>query len=261
MSKRSGLKEKLHISSIDENCAAAARAHGLGVEIAEFCWAYYIDNERDAHIENCRRMMAESGSSSFWFHAPFAELAACAIDPRARELAMTRYLQSAEIARELGIDRLVIHGGYIPYVYYPVTYVDQSIAFWNEFLEKTPEELVVALENVMEPSPEMLVQIADGVDSPRLGLCLDIGHANCIVSKTPPLDWVKPMAKRLFHVHIHDNIGENDLHLPLGEGSIPVESILDAVLELCPTASFTIENMYSAGSIEWLVKKGYIQKP
>lgn len=253
---REQLGGKLHISSIDENCAAIARSHGLGVEIAEFCWAYYIDNEREKHIENCRRMMA--GSDSFWFHAPFAELAPCAIDPRARELAMTRYLEAAQIAQELGINRLVIHGGYIPYVYYPETYVNQSVIFWKEFLEKAPKDTVIALENVMEPSPEMLVKIASGVASPRLGLCLDIGHANCIISKTPPQEWIEPMAKHLLHVHIHDNLGENDLHLPLGQGNIPVERILDKLLETCPQASFTIENMHSATSVEWLAEKGYI---
>lgn len=258
MASRLLLGEKLHISSIDERCALIAHEHGLGVEIAEFCWAYYIDNDRSEHIEKCRKMMA--GSSSFWFHAPFAELAACAIDPRARELAMTRYLQSAQIAAELGINRLVIHGGYIPYVYYPETYVNQSIAFWKEFLEKTPETLIIALENVMEPTPEMLVQIADGVNSPRLGLCLDIGHANCIVSKMPPEEWIAPMAKRLFHVHIHDNLGENDLHLPLGEGSIRIEHILDTLLEACPKASFTLENMNAVPSISFLTERGYIGK-
>ncbi|MBR5949707.1 MAG: sugar phosphate isomerase/epimerase [Clostridia bacterium] len=255
---RSRLVEKLHISSIDERCAILAREHGLGVEIAEFCWAYYIDNEREAHIENCRKMMA--GSNSFWFHAPFAELAPCAIDPRARELAFTRYMQAAQIAEQLNVNHLVIHGGYIPYVYYPETYVEQSVIFWKEFLEKAPSGLVIALENVMEPSPEMLVKIAEGVASPRLGLCLDIGHANCIVSKTPPEDWIAPMAEHLFHVHIHDNLGENDLHLPLGEGNIALEHILDTVLDTCPKASFTIENMHAEASIRFLVEKGYIER-
>ncbi len=258
MTDRRRLGEKLHISSIDERCGALAGEYSVGVEIAEFCWAYYIDNDRREHISLCREMMR--GKSSFWFHAPFAELAACAIDPRARELALTRYLESAEIANELGIDRLVIHGGYIPYVYYPETYVGQSILFWKEFLRKAPKNITVALENVMEPAPDMLVQIANGVDSPRLGLCLDIGHANCVISKTPPFEWITPMAPRLFHVHIHDNLGENDLHLPLGEGNMPLERIFDALLESCPNASYTIENMNAGASLEWLREKGYLAR-
>lgn len=256
MAERAMLGTKLHISSIDDDCASIAKMHGLGLEIAEFCWAYYIDNDRSAHMSKCREMMKYA--DSFWFHAPFAELAPCAIDPRARELAMSRYLQAASIAGELGISRLVIHGGYIPYVYYPETYIEQSSVFWREFLDKTPNGPVIALENVMEPSPEMLVKIAEAVASPRLGLCLDIGHANCIVSKTPPAEWVMPMAPHLFHVHIHDNLGENDLHLPLGEGSIELEKLLDGILEACPRASFTLENMHAQSSVNWLAEKGYL---
>jgi sugar phosphate isomerase/epimerase len=34
------------------------------------------------------------------------------------------------------------------------------------------------LENVLEDSPDELIGIVQGVNDPRLRLCLDIGHAN-----------------------------------------------------------------------------------
>ena len=255
--KRNALQNRLYISSIDENCRAHALGHGLGIEIAEFCWAYYIDCGREEHLAKCRSMM--EGLSRFVFHAPFAELAACAIDPRALELARLRYAQSAEIAGQLGISRLVIHGGFIPYVYYPETYVEGSVRFWKEFLNELPKGVEIMLENVMEPGPEMLADIARGVDDPRLGLCLDVGHANTEVSQNPPMEWIGPMAPFLRHVHIHNNPGGRDTHSALGEGSIPMEELLDTVLELCPKASFTIENMDSTASLEWLAERGYIE--
>ena len=254
--ERSALQGKLHISSIDANCRERALPYGLGVEIAEFCWAQYIDADRGAHIEKCRSMM--DGLDRFILHAPFAELAACAIDPRARELAKLRYSQSVEIAEELGINRLVIHGGFIPYVYYPETYVEWSAAFWKEFLRTLPEGFEILLENVMEPDPAMLVDIAREVSDPRLRLCLDIGHANTAVSQLPPIDWIAPMAPYLRHVHIHDNSGERDTHDCLGCGSIPMEELLDRVLDLVPDATFTIENMDCAGSLDWLAAHGYL---
>ena len=55
-----------------------------------------------------------------------------------------------------------------------------------------PADMTLALENVMEPSPETLVSIAAQIDDPRLGLCLDVGHANTCVSETPPMDWIVP---------------------------------------------------------------------
>ncbi len=255
--ERDALNGRLCISTIDEDCHELAKAYQTGIEIAEFCWAQYIDVGRDEHISKCRSVM--EGLSHFWFHAPFAELAACAIDPRARELARMRYRQSMEIALELGIRRLVIHGGYIPYVYYPETYVNESARFWKSFLEETPGDMTIALENVMEPGPDMLIEIAAKVGDDRLGLCLDIGHANTVVSETPPLEWIEPMAPCLKHVHLHNNFGERDTHNCLGEGSIPAETVLDKLLNTCSNATFTIENMHSAGSLEWLSAKGYLK--
>lgn len=252
-----GFSEKLHISSIDENCRELALKYGMGLEVASFCWAQMIDFELEKNVEAARRMT--EGIGSLWFHAPFAELAPCAIDPRARKLARTRYRQSAEIARRLGIKRLVIHGGFIPHVYYPEYYTEQSVLFWKEFLKEMPEDMTIALENVMEPSPDMLVDIADGVDDPRLGLCLDVGHANTEVSRTPPIEWIGPMAKRLFHVHLHNNIGGTDLHDHLGNGSIPVEKIIREIMKKCPRATFTIEDRFAEASLEWLKERGLLQ--
>jgi len=256
LKERAKITDRLHISTIDESCQAAAREANAGIEIAKFCWAQYIDVDRESHICHAKELM--QGFKSFWFHAPFAEIAPCAIDPKVLELTKLRYTQSVEIAFELGIRRLVIHGGYIPYVYYPQSYVERSVEFWKEFLLTAPQDITIALENVMEPAPDMLVEIAAGVDDKRLGLCLDVGHANCIISKTPPLDWIRPMSPYLKHVHIHNNLGDMDLHNALGEGSIPMEDVLDRVTELCPGATFTIENMNAMPSVKWLKDKGYI---
>lgn len=248
--------KKLHISTIDENAHALAVKYGLGIECAEFCWAYYIDAEREAHLKKARADTA--GIESLWFHAPFAEISPCAIDPKVKALTKERYSQSLEIARELGIKRLVIHGGYIPHVYYPEHYVEESISFWKEFLIDAPEDISIALENVMEPEPSTLVGIAAGVNDPRLGLCLDIGHANCDITSAKPLEWISPMAPYLKHVHIHDNNGGRDLHLPLGEGNVPFEEIIVKVAELASRATFTIENMNAEPSIRRLIEKGFL---
>ena len=168
-----------------------------------------------------------------------------------------RYRQAADLARELGVRRLVIHGGFVPQVYFPEWYVEQSVLFWRDFLRQLPQDMTVALENVMEPQPRLLADIARQVDDPRLGLCLDIGHANTFVSQVPPVEWVEPMAPWLRHVHLHDNVGREDLHDPLGRGSILMEQVLDAILELCPAATFTLENQDCGPSLDWLRQHGY----
>lgn len=251
--RRESLWDRLYLSGIDGQAAELARENGLGLEIAAFCYAPNLEDP--AVLSAVRRDM--TGVERFWFHAPFAELAPCAIDPLVRQVTEKRYRQAADLARELGVRRLVIHGGFVPQVYFPEWYVEQSVLFWQDFLRQLPQDMTVALENVMEPQPQLLADIARQVDDPRLGLCLDIGHANTFVSQTPPVEWVEPMAPWLRHVHLHDNVGREDLHDPLGRGSIPMEQVLDAILELCPAATFTLENQDCGPSLDWLRQHGY----
>ena len=132
--------------------------------------------------------------------------------------------------------------------------------FWKELLADVPPDMVLAVENVMEPGPDMLVQIAQAVADPRLGLCLDVGHANTSVSRTPPMEWIGPMAPWLKHVHLHNNRGDWDLHDPLGQGDIPMAQVLDTLLDVCPAATYTIENQDCAPSLTWLAEQGYLEE-
>ena len=254
--QRQALWNRLYLSGIDGRAADLARENGLGLEIAAFCYAPNLEDP--AVLSAVRADMA--GLHRFWLHAPFAELCPCAIDPLVRQVTARRYRQAIALARDLGVRQLVIHGGFVPQVYFPEWYVEQSVLFWRALLDKLPKGMTLALENVMESSPETLVQIAEGVDDPRLSLCLDVGHANTCVSTTPPLDWVAPMSPWLRHVHLHNNGGDTDLHQPLGEGSIPMEAVLDAVLREAPEATFTIENQDCLPSLVWLAEKGYIEE-
>lgn len=245
--------EKLYLSTIDASAAALARKYRLGLELADFCYAPCLEDAAALARANERRR----GIERLWLHAPFAELCPCAVDPLVREIAARRYRQTLELARSLGVNNIVIHGGFLPQVYFPQWYVEQSVQFWRDFLRSVPRNVTIALENVMEPSPELLVRIADGVDDPRLGLCLDVGHANTRVSKVPPLAWVEAMQPFLRHVHLHNNAADEDLHDPLGQGSIPMRRVLDAVLTRCPDATLTLENPNCAASLDWLRAQGY----
>lgn len=252
--ERSALRQRLHLSGIDPQAAALAKQRGLGFEITEFCWAPRLE-QPDA-MALVRQQM--QGARQLWLHAPFAELAPCAIDPLVRDAALRRFRQTVQTAQALGVTRIVVHGGFIPLVYFPEWFVAQSVVFWRELLADVPEGMVLAVENVMEPEPQLLVQIAEQVGDPRLGLCLDIGHANTSASKTPPMDWIAPMAPWLRHVHLHNNAGAWDLHDPLGQGSIPMEQVLDTLLETCPSATYTIENQDCGPSLAWLAQRGYL---
>lgn len=251
---RAELREKLHLSGIDGAAAALARRHGLGFEATAFCQATALEDA--AAIAAAQSDTA--GITALWLHAPFAELHPCAIDPLVRDIAARRYRQTIAMARQLGVRRIVIHDGYVPFVYFPEWFTAQSVDFWRGFLEDVPPDMTIALENVMDEGPTMLADILSAVDDPRLGVCLDVGHANTVVSKTAPMDWIAPLTPWLRHVHIHNNDGAWDLHSALGDGNIPMEQVLDTILERCPAATFTIENMNCTPSLHWLAERGYL---
>ena len=254
--QRQALWNRLYLSGIDGRAADLARENGLGLEIAAFCYAPNLEDP--AVLSAVRADMA--GLHRFWLHAPFAELHPCAIDPLVRDIAVKRYRQTIAMARRLGIRRIVIHDGYVPFVYFPEWFVEQSVNFWRDFLPEVPQDMTIALENVMDDGPDMLAAIMEGVNDPRLGVCLDVGHANTSVSRTPPMEWIGPMAPWLKHVHLHNNKGDWDLHDPLGQGDIPMAQVLDTLLDVCPAATYTIENQDCAPSLTWLAEQGYLEE-
>ena len=244
-------KDKIYLSTIDPRAQEIAKQYGLGLEIAEYCTAWNMDEkfpETDASVQ-----AKLAGISDCVFHAPFNELFPCAIDKKARELAAYRYRQAIALAKQYGATKVIIHGGYNPHIYYPVWYVEQSILFWQTFLQDDPGVQIV-LENVLETEPEMLLDIVTGVGDPRLGLCLDVGHVNAY-SKVPVLDWLKAWAPHLSHFHLHNNDSSWDTHSALDCGSIPMRELLDQAQALCPKPTFTLEVMDAAPSVRWLLEE------
>ena len=247
-------KKNVYISTTAPDASAIAKKYGLGIEIAEYCTAWNMDDEFETTDAAVREKL--EGVARRVLHAPFNELFPCAIDRKARALAVDRYRQAIELARNYGATKVVIHGGYNPWIYYPVWYVEQSVLFWKEFLQEDPGVQIV-LENVLEPDPQWLLDIVKGVDDSRLKLCLDIGHVNAY-SNIPLNDWLENWAPYLSHFHIHNNDTTWDTHSSLTEGTIPMQELLEEVYRLCPDATFTLELLEAEASVKWMAESGLI---
>ena len=90
-------KDKLYLSTIDSKAQEIAREHSLGLEIAEYCTAWNMD-EKFRETDTAVRQKL-TGIQNRILHAPFNELFPCAIDPKARALAADRYRQAIGLAR------------------------------------------------------------------------------------------------------------------------------------------------------------------
>jgi sugar phosphate isomerase/epimerase len=99
-------------------------------------------------------------------------------------------------------------------------------------LEAFSQELgvKVALENMprspfsMATTPEALLELMDGID---VGFCLDVGHAN---TNGNLKEFVK-LKGRIVNLHVHDNKGQTDEHLPIGGGTVDFPWLLRSLAD------------------------------
>jgi len=250
------LSDKIYISTIADDADSLAREYGFGLEIAEFCTALNMDEsfeKYDAQVRDRIRSVER-----LIFHAPFNELCPAAIDPLIVDVAKMRYAQAYDLMRGYGVNRMVVHSGFVPMIYFEEWFVEKSVSFWRDFLTDKPEGLRVYIENVLERSPEMLCDIVSAVNDERLGLCLDIGHASHVKSDITINEWAEHMLPFLGHVHLHNNYGERDTHNAPGDGIVDVAALIRLVAQAAPDVTFTVETIDGRSSVKWLESIGFL---
>ena len=249
-------RSSLYLSTVDPEADALARAWGLGLEIAEFCTAWNLDDSFPETDRKVRRKL--QGIPRATLHGPYNELYPCAIDRKARALAAERYLQAIQVARGYGISKLVIHAGFDPHLYFPEWFLPQSVLFFRDLVSRIPDGITLCLENVLEPSPDLIAGIVRQVDDPRIRMCLDVGHAQAY-SPVAPEDWVTDAQDVLDHFHVHNNNGSQDQHAPLFEGVIPMNQLLKKIQSLCPQATVTLELPSGESSLIWMQEQDLLE--
>ncbi len=175
-------------------------------------------------------------------HAPFCDLSPGAFDSLVQKASVTRLKQALEVACFFEPQVVVIHSGYHP------GYHRERQVKWLELVRSGLEEVVrlaeerglrLALENVFEPEPALLTAIVEYFASPALGYCFDAGHAYAF-ARSSWQPWLEAFRGRLFEIHVHDNDGRWDDHLPPGRGKIPFREIFAflAKEDLKPVVTF-----------------------
>lgn len=253
------IKDRLSITTVNDKWREIAKEYDLPIEFAHFCQAENMDGKKgEQTMEEARKILGEEGFRATVGHGPFNEIFPAAIDSMARAFAMKRLNMAAERLIELGIKKMVVHSGYIPFVYFKEWHRDRSVEFWQEFMADKPTDFKIAIENVLDDDPYTLRDIAAKADDKRIGLCLDVGHAN-IVSQLPIEEWIEEFGTHLSHWHLHNNDGKGDFHKDVFAGSLNMENIMElAASRKYSGASITIETIEGGESLKWLKERGYI---
>jgi len=102
--------------------------------------------------------------------------------------------------------------------------------------------VAINLENLSETA-EDFEPVIDQV--PDLGLTLDVGHANLGGSENKSIPIIEKFGKLIRHVHLHDNRGgqskDDDLHLPIGDGSVDFRAIIQSLMGMGYQGTMTLE--------------------
>jgi len=242
-------------------------AERLGVDFVElpiFAWTLIIDGKvLPARLE---RLVAATRARPFGYtvHGP---LAVNLMDHPSRLERHLAYLEAAiDVAGALGAVTLVAHSGCVR----EDGDIDAAYARQREALARAGDRasrhgLTLCLENIFrfEPMretalPSRLAAEIAAVDHPHVRATLDFSHAflRTTDAGVDYLDEIAALAPFARHLHVHDSfgrpasswaidegeragLGEGDLHLPLGWGSIDWAK----VAERCRFDAGTVVNL------------------
>ena len=125
---------------------------------------------------------------------------------------------------------------------------ETNYRLFSEYCEIAEKKnIFVAVENmpcVGVPycdAPKML-ELIEKVNSPRLCVCLDTGHAH--MSQEPGVtlaDMTRDLGKHLKVLHVHDNDKSYDRHLPPFFGTIEWDDFMQALKDIQYQGTFSLE--------------------
>lgn len=206
-----------------------------GVESIEFSVSENLDR-LDQTMLSYEKRLRFMGCEQLILHGPFLDLNPMSYDSQIRRVTMQRYQQCYLAAQKLGAQKIVYHSCFLPRIYLPIGWAERVSEFYQEFLADKDTSIQIVMENVLDPSPKLLTEVARSVCHPAFSLCLDLGHAHCY-SSVSLSEWISCLSPFIDHLHLHDNCGQSDFHLALGKGNIPFAQILPDLLLKNPTVS------------------------
>ncbi len=164
-----------------------------------------------------------------------------------RKASLQENVEALEAATELGIEKVVLHPGYITGMGKFV--IDKAKRYGLESIEAILKKanslgMTLCIEN-MFPQSLFLTQPHEFQEVfeifPEIRLALDIGHANLGGDRNRALEFIQRYGYRIGHIHANDNFGKEDNHLPIGAGIIDFERIIKALKETSYDETMTIE--------------------
>jgi len=164
-----------------------------------------------------------------------------------REASLREIFSAMEVGALIGMQKVALHPGYVSGLAVFVKervkqYALDAIAATCERAKKLG--ITVCLENLPPGTtfwndPDEFRELFDTF--PELQFTLDAGHANIGRTRKKGIQFIRKYAGRIKHVHVSDNFGARDEHLPIGDGTVPFLQTVRALLRMGYDDTITIE--------------------
>ncbi len=176
-----------------------------------------------------RAVREEAEGLTLSLHAPTGDVNLLSRNPGARTFAEGELSRTLALAARLGARYVTVHLGYRSTGAPGELPVEEAKEALRR-LRRRAEDLGIALCLENDPKEDFLYlwdlnEYLRWLAELDLRGTLDLGHA-WTAHGGETLDHIKKCAPRIAVVHVSDNRGEHDDHLPLGEGVIPVGEVL-----------------------------------
>jgi sugar phosphate isomerase/epimerase len=161
-------------------------------------------------------------------HAPFQDLLPGALDEMILSTSRRRLGQAFRLLPVFKPESIVCHLGYDAKLYQwsRQDWLQKSAATWQEFAAVAAlHGVTVMMENVYETDPVLFLELLTLVNAPNLQVCLDVGHLQAFGRGDYDL-WLNILWPHIGQLHLHDNRGDKDDHLALGQGNVPLKKVL-----------------------------------
>jgi sugar phosphate isomerase/epimerase len=230
--------------------------------LAEAPTAYIEIVDDGWHSLNKKRVfalnqIAKSYVLKYTLHSPFADINIASPSKSMLKSSIKRLKQSIAYANGLDAELWVVHPGMKTGIsmFYPEAEWNQSVSSIVELAETAEEYGVkVAVENLpakygfVMKSPEDFERFhtQTGLD---LGIVLDIGHANL---ETQTEAFFQKVPNKITHVHVSDNLGQDDNHLGIGYGQIDYANVAQRLKQIGYSKTIIVE---SYDHVEESIKK------
>jgi sugar phosphate isomerase/epimerase len=196
-------------------------------EIDLFALPGHFDWYDQGHVDEIHRGLRESGLRCGCIHAPWdpgLTIDIASLDDTQRSNSLAEVKACIDVLRRFGGDVLVAHPG--SDVTSRARY-EERVARARDSLSEIAaytrgKRIKLAIENpppgeLCHEQDEILALLGSFQETPNVGFCFDTGHAN---TNPGGMDLITQVPLPCYIVHLSDNHGENDDHLPPGQGSI-----------------------------------------